>query len=1003
MVLLNWSAVAISVAEITLPAPDETQPIRVTADSAHRWNEGSREVWVLTGRCIVQQGNRTSSAEHAVLWVDRGGSHRGARHSVTAYLEGDVRIAHRSPMKKGVAVKRDAQVRDAQWLGRYHSRDSVQIRIPRVSEAGTQLPDIYRRAAAYQTPRPRRKTNSNVRLAQFTFPGPPAPADPVPQGTRRVRIFPRSGRVQAEWFRSPNGREWVAVVDSGVTLLVDGIEGLGAIDVSTDRLVIWIAGGEQPDLLRGSLQRDDLPLEIYMEGNIEFRQGDRVIYADRMYYDVTKRTGTVLSAEILTPAPSINGMIRLRADSVQQVNQDSFVARGASITTSQLGVPRYAVTAETITLEDHQHPSINPFTGEVDLDADGQPIITHQRMATSGNNLMRIEGFPIFYWPTLATDLEKPTLYLDRIDIESDRVYGTQVYSHWDAYQLFGIRNPLPGTEWDLGLHYLSKRGPAASTAFFYDWPQLFGIAGPTAGFVDVWGVFDDQGLDQLGRGRRDLIPEASHRGRILHRHRQRLPFEFQLTAQFGYISDRTFLEQYFETEWDTFKDQTSDFELKRTVDNRSFTIFGASRINDFVTETEWIPRVDHHWLGQSLLWDRFTWYAHTHAGYARMKVGEAPSAINPTELAMWAPLPYEANVQGERIATRQEIDLPFQLGPVKVVPYALGEAAHWGADLTGDDTQRLYGQVGVRMSMPMWKAEPLAESELWNVHGLAHKVLFEFEFAHAESSRDVTDFALYDPIDDDSTEDFRRRFAFDPAFDAFGASPPVAARFDPRFYAIRSGLGSWVTSPAVELVDDLTALRFGVHQRWQTKRGMPGQRRITDWITLDVDATLFPKKDRDNFGQSLGLLDYDFRWHVGDRVTILSDGIFDFFSGGQEIFTVGALLDRPGSGSLYLGFRSLNGPISSQQLAAALNYQMSQHWITTMGATVDLAENINIGQNLSITRLGESFNIRLNMNVDAGRDDFGVGISIEPRFLGRSRLARTDATRLPLGGLRRP
>ena len=58
---------------------------------------------------------------------------------------------------------------------------------------------------------------------------------------------------------------------------------------------------------------------------------------------------------------------------------------------------------------------------------------------------------------------------------------------------------------------------------------------------------------------------------------------------------------------------------------------------------------------------------------------------------------------QGERLATRQEIDWPFQLGVVKVVPYALGEAGPLGRGHQRQPLDRLFGQAGVRASMPMW------------------------------------------------------------------------------------------------------------------------------------------------------------------------------------------------------------------------------------------------------------------------------------------------------------
>ena len=89
-------------------------------------------------------------------------------------------------------------------------------------------------------------------------------------------------------------------------------------------------------------------------------------------------------------------------------------------------------------------------------------------------------------------------------------------------------------------------------------------------GFIDAWGI-SDAGLDNLGRDRRDLVPEADPRGRILGRHRWRHDEGAQLTAELGLISDRNFLEQYYEQEWDEEKDQTTGIEYKRQ--RRSFLV----------------------------------------------------------------------------------------------------------------------------------------------------------------------------------------------------------------------------------------------------------------------------------------------------------------------------------------------------------------------------------------------------------------------------------------------
>ena len=92
--------------------------------------------------------------------------------------------------------------------------------------------------------------------------------------------------------------------------------------------------------------------------------------------------------------------------------------------------------------------------------------------------------------------------------------------------------------------------------------------------------------------------------------------------------------------------------------------------------------------------------------------------------------LPWEQNdVQGGRFVTRQELDWPFQLGPVKVVPYALGEAAQWGQDINGNP---LTGSTGKRASGRACRCgsvDPTISSDLLNIHGIAHKIVFESEF----------------------------------------------------------------------------------------------------------------------------------------------------------------------------------------------------------------------------------------------------------------------------------
>jgi hypothetical protein len=230
---------------------------------------------------------------------------------------------------------------------------------------------------------------------------------------------------------------------------------------------------------------------------------------------------------------------------------------------------------------------------------------------------------------------------------------------------------------------------------------------------------------------------------------------------------------------------------------------------------------------------------------------------------------------------------------------------------------------------------------------------------------------------------------------------PALGTKFDERYYALRSGLQNWVSSPSTEIADDLMAIRLGAEQRWQTKRGRPDDRHIIDWMTLDTNITLFPNANRDNNGCTAGLLDYDYRWHVGDRLTLVSNGVFDFFDEGQKIFTVGGFLTRPPRGSLYAGFSILEGPIDSKILSFTYTYWMSPKWMSSYGTSIDFGSQKSYAQNFSITRIGESFLINFGFTVDPARDSVGVALAIEPRFLPKNRLANVGGAQIPPAGLK--
>ena len=828
----------------------------------------------------------------------------------------------------------------------------------------------------------------------------PAPAEqvvrqvtqPSPFAAKSFQFLPRSAnsRQNITWTPSVERGETIGQITGGFKLVVSGVQVMqsdgtvmdfGTVSLEADNAVVWRRGTEPLTLMGQSTP--DRPVELYLDGNIVFHQGNRVIYADRMYYNVSSEYGMVLDAEVLTPVPQYQGLLRLKADVLRQQDRQNFTAYGAAMTSSRLGVPRYWLQSDEVELTDTRDETDLSVYAPTDASRG-----TNMRVQ-SRNNFVYLGGVPVFYWPTFGTRLEQPSFYLSGVRFKNDQIFGTQVYTDWDIYQILGIQGP-EGTRLEGSLDYLSERGPAAGFHFDYQRPTWF-FGAPGVGSSDAWFI-SDQGLDTLGYDRTNLQPDKTIRGRVLGRNRLFLSPNLELMAESGYISDRNFLEQYFEKEWDTEKDFTSGLRLRHYKGIGLLDISANKRVNNFFTETESLPKIDHYWLGQDLFGERFTYSAVSSAGYLHQRPAEPPT--NPVELAKYAPAPWESDSEGLVASTRQELSMPLALGAFDVIPYVSGEAAFYNEDVNQEDQTRLIGQAGLRSSIPLWRVYPNIENRLFDLRGMAHKVTLQSDLFYADSNKDLDLFPLYDPLDDNSQEHFRRRFIFN----TYGGTLPP--QFDERSYALRNGMQRWLTAGSRQVADDMTQARFGVDQRWQTKRGLPGQERIVDLVSFDTDFIFYPKAERDNFGEDVGAINYDFRYHVGDRLTLLSDGYFDVFSQGLKAVSAGAQISRPGRGDAYIGMLSLEGPISANVLNGYTNYRLNDKWILSGGAAFDFGKTGSIGQNIALTRIGETALVRVGVNVDSGRDNVSFNFNIEPRFLPTVRLGSLGGELIPPVGL---
>ena len=951
-------------------------PLQVSGNMVQRWRSGQTDYSYVQGDCVIVFGTQHASADRVLLVIDGPPDRIRTRMVVAGMVTNNQQP---SPISTFVSFRTSLP----------------KITAPIFRGEPSSLPDLFEHLPGEQTTDAIQSVQFNQPINDAVSSDPPSNSGSsfaIAGGTKNLELLPRNPSIlpQIQQVDRPEANESLIVARGGVTVLIRDLTAqvngeimdLGTVALSANRVVAWLPLLSK--LFQGTADIRQAQGELYLEGDIVLRQGERIIYAESMYYNIATEQGMILNAEAITTIPEYQGIVRLKSEVMQQVSEGNFIAFDAAVTSSRMGVPRYWLQSERLQLTDRQRTVADPITGLTTIES--EPFVQ------SNNNFVYFGGAPIAYWPTFSTSLERPAFYLAGAKIKNDNIFGTQVLLDWDLFQLLGIENAPRGVDWELTTDYLSDRGPAIGTSTRYDLPALFGIPGPVRGIYDSW-LIDDDGFDNLGSDRRQLTPEESIRGRSLLRHRHYLPYDQELIAELGLVSDRNFLEQFLENEWDQDTDHRTGLRYRRYGRSHLFELSAQVRLNDFFTETERLPQLDHYVIGNSLLGDRITWTAHSKVGYNRLRVADDP--VDPAEALEYSPLPGEVESKGVVAATRQEIAAPIQLGPVRVVPNVSGEVSHYGEAADGNDLTRLLGQAGVRASLPMWTVDPSIESSLLNVRGLAHKVEWTAEYFYADSDTNFDELPLYDPLDDNAQEQFRRRFIDD----TFGGLP-LPARFDPRTYALRHGYQRYVVSPSDVVADDLQQFRLGLHQRWQTKRGLPGRERIVDLFQFDLDTILFPDADRDNFGETVGPTTYDVRYHVGDRVSLLSDGYFDFFGDGLRSISAGVRSSRPGVGDIYLGVLSLEGPISSTVLRATTDYRLNEKWIVSGATTYDFGNTGNVGQSIALTRIGESMLIKLGVNVDEGRDNVGVGFAIEPRFWPRPRLGRIGGQLIPPPGV---
>lgn len=782
-------------------------------------------------------------------------------------------------------------------------------------------------------------------------------ADKVSKLQKRPVINVRSsGELQTT--RTEKGDQVLTV--TGRVYLSRGTSGSAErLEIRADAVVLFLPSTSQPDQEKGGPpptglgvadrddrsgmnrrnrsnrqnQRDDSNQQLlsagfgnievegaYLEGDIVMTQGPNMIRASRLYYDFLEERATILDAVVRATMLSRNIPLYLRAAEIRQLSTRSFIATDAILTTSEFHTPHYHLGAQRVELvnltpADAEESQFGIKSGSIDI-----------RHVT-----LNLGGQPIFYWPHIRANADTSETAIKSFRTGYSDDFGGELETNWQLFSILGLETP-DGFDGTLALDLYTERGPAIGVDMDYERDRYFGR-------LRSYLLTDE---DQDFHGRERVRPsEKDVRGRFLLRHRQYLDDDWQISLELSYLSDDGFLEEFFEREFDVDKQQETLVYFKKQRDNWAMTAHLQSRILDFYTQTERLPDFGYHLLGEPL-GDRVTWFSENRFGNVRFR----PADQNFFDYLFGRAVPASGTVA--RLDTRQELDAPLDLGPLRLTPFVSIRASSWDDSVVGGGISRIFGTYGVRGSLYFSRVFEDYHSQALDIDGLRHIIKPDIVVWASHTNHDSDDLYQFDET--------------------------------------------------VEGIDEVDGVLLGVRQRWQTRRGQGANRRNVDLVTWDVETAIFNDANGDvvtngfaSFSRPENSLARNYVnssvvWRINDRTAIVSEANYDLNDGELDILNVSLAVERSPRFSYLLGYRFIEES-QSNLLGFNMNYRMTEKHSLALRELFDLDRGQTLDFTIALIRKFPRWFGAISFALDESEDDFGISLSVWPEGLPQATL----------------
>ena len=750
----------------------------------------------------------------------------------------------------------------------------------------------------------------------------------------------------------------VAIVLTGGVRIIERRPTGDYLELSSDSAVLFTRLKSLKELQKtgGKKQGREPIVGAYLQGDVRIdfvpaRPGmpEQRLTGERVYYEFGTDRAILTDAIVHTIEPHRGTPLMMRAKLVRQLSQGEFATENVQLTTSSFAVPSYSIAAEKLYLRD---------------EPTGDPRIGDKVYFQARNTTFQAFDVPFFFLPVASGELSRG-IALRGLGGGNSNNFGVFGQTLWGLFETLG-QAPPRDLDVNYRLDYFSKRGPAFGVNASYGG----GFTTDTAkqpwdfeGQLKSYFVYDE-GTDELGRLPARVNNPPTLRGQLLWEHQHFFPDGWQAQARLGYVSDPTFLEQWFRDDFQNGPPRNFMGYLKHQVDSEALTFGATWQPNKIVTtsndvqeqfEVDRLPHIGYYREGDALLNDRLTLFSENDGEglhFARSRdVLKDQGFLKPT-LTPGQPAEGYTGLTGDitwRGDFRQELDFPFTLGPIRVAPYVMGRYTQYSNSPQGAERARGLVGAGTRLTTELWKVDPAAQSDLFDIHQIRHVIEPEINFFTSASNVERNQVYVYDQ--------------------------------------------------RVDAINDVSAAQFAIHQRWETKRGGPGQWRNVDAFTLNIEMDVFENKPPRAFHNP-----YDFRglyftsypeesvprdalnadasWRLSDNTVLLGDMSFNLDRGSLQTLALGILVRRDTRLAYFIGNRYISD-LNSNITSVHVDYEITSKYTLDLDQEFDFTQGKNVYSSLALIRKFDTFLMAFRYFFDETTNENSVSFNIYPSGLG--------------------